>query len=124
MDRKSFIKKVAAACIVGVPLAHLWSCTSNVEEMEMDNGNGGEEPSCVDNGTTATITDNHGHTISVSKEDVSAGTEKIYDIEGTSGHSHTVTVTADHFTTLQDNDSVTIVSSNDGHTHSVTITCA
>lgn len=125
MDRKSFIKKVAATFLVSIPVVNLWSCSDDSEDMGTgDGGDGGDDVSCVDNGTSTSITDNHGHAISVSKEDVSNGVEKTYDITGTGSHSHTVTVTADNFATLKDNDSVTVESTVSGHSHSITITCA
>lgn len=81
-------------------------------------------PNCQQNGTKITIDANHGHAMTVSKADVVAGAEKIYDIEGVSGHVHLVTVTAAMFTVLQNNMQVTVSSSNDGHIHDVTIACA
>jgi hypothetical protein len=82
--------------------------------------------SCTMNGTTATIVDNHGHTLSVPRTDVMAGTQKVYNIEGGGGHAHNVTVTPAMFTMLQNNTAVMVNSSagsTDGHTHNVTIMC-
>jgi hypothetical protein len=98
-----------------------------------DDGGGGtaDAPvsgkSCTMNGTTTSIEANHGHVIMVSKDDVTAGVDKTYDITGTSTHSHMVTVTAANFTTLKDNPGMTVmVTSTVGgaHTHAVTIMCA
>ncbi len=83
--------------------------------------------SCQQNGTTTTIGNNHGHAFAmmVTKEDVIAGQEKTYNIQGVSPHPHTVTVTAAMFTMLQQNMQVTVTSSEDAaHTHVVTIRCA
>ncbi|MFT3776167.1 MAG: hypothetical protein QM820_63295 [Minicystis sp.] len=44
---------------------------------------------------------NHGHALVVSPADVMAAVTKTYDIAGTSGHSHEVTITADDFKKLQ-----------------------
>ncbi|MEP5363817.1 MAG: hypothetical protein ABJQ37_08265 [Reichenbachiella sp.] len=126
MDRKSFLKKISAAFIIGVPLLSLWNCSSSSEDdptpddMDPD----GSTASCVDNGTSSSIGSNHGHTLTVSKDDVTTGTAKTYHITGSSSHAHSVTVTADHFTTLKDGSSVTVESTSSGHTHSVTISCA
>jgi hypothetical protein len=63
----------------------------------------------------------------VSAADVTAGVQKEYDIQGESRHAHTVTLTADHFTTLQNGGTVTVMSSTDGvpaHPHEITVTCA
>jgi hypothetical protein len=78
----------------------------------------------VRDGTTSTIGTNHGHTLFVSKEDVAAGTAKTYDIRGTSSHPHTVTITREHFLQLQQDTTISTVSTSDaGHTHAVTVTC-
>ena len=82
---------------------------------------------CAMNGTTATIAGNHGHTITVTASDVTAGVDKTYDISGTGGHTHMVTVTAANFATLQSNanGSVMVTSTTgNAHTHTVTIICA
>jgi hypothetical protein len=44
---------------------------------------------------------NHGHELVVSPADVRAGVPRTYDLTGTSGHAHEVTLTADHFKELQ-----------------------
>ena len=63
--------------------------------------------------------------MTVSMADVTAGVQKDYNIQGTSGHPHTVTVTAAMFAMLQQNLQVMVVSSVDaGHPHTVTIRCA
>jgi len=71
------------------------------------------------------IASNHGHTLEVPLADVTAGDARSYDIQGTSGHTHTVDVSADDFATLLADGSVMIDSSLDSaHTHTVTIVCA
>lgn len=82
---------------------------------------------CATNGTNTTISGNHGHTITVTASDVSAGVDKTYDITGAGGHAHMVTVTAANFATLQSNANGSVmVTSTSGaaHTHTVTIVCA
>ena len=69
------------------------------------------------------IASNHGHELIVTAEDVNAGVDKTYDIQGTSAHSHSVTVTSADFAVLSTGGSVTILSSKDGHSHSVDVTC-
>jgi hypothetical protein len=88
---------------------------------------GGSQRNCALNGTTATIDANHGHVLMVLKSDVTAGVEKTYDIMGTATHTHSVTITAANFATLQSNanGSVMVTSTSGGaHTHSVTVICA
>ncbi|MCB9603259.1 MAG: hypothetical protein H6720_23330 [Sandaracinus sp.] len=66
-----------------------------------------------------------GHVIMVSAADVSAGTERTYDIQGTSRHTHMVTVTAADFAALGRGETVMVTStSGAGHTHVVTLMCA
>lgn len=119
MNRKSFLKKVSAAVLAGIPLLSLWNCSDSTED-----DNGSDAKNCLENGTSVSIGTNHGHSLTVSKEDVDAGVEKSYSIAGAADHSHNVTVTADNFATLQNNSSVTVQSTSSGHTHSVTISCA
>jgi hypothetical protein len=81
---------------------------------------------CATNGTTATISANHQHTINVTFTDISAGVNKTYDIQGSADHTHSVTITAANFATLQSNPngSIMVTSSDAGHTHQVTVLCA
>ncbi len=88
-------------------------------------GKGGGGGSC-DNGATASdISANHGHTLAVPAGDIQAATEKTYDIQGSSGHPHSITLTAADFATLAKGTEVIVVSSEDaGHTHNVTVKCS
>ncbi len=83
---------------------------------------GGSAPAC--GSMTSRIGTNHGHTLTVPTEHLTAGTEQRYDIRGSSAHPHTLNVTPDHWTTLRATGTVAITSSRDsGHTHVVTLTC-
>ncbi len=65
-----------------------------------------------------------GHVMEVSLAEVQAGDEIVYDITGDSEHSHSVTLSAEDFATLDETGSVVVVSTfAAGHTHMVTITC-
>lgn len=80
---------------------------------------------CAMNGTAVTIGTNHGHTMAVPAADIAAGVAKTYQIQGTSGHPHTVVVTAAMFAMLQQNMQVMGSSSVDAsHAHQFTIKCA
>lgn len=88
-------------------------------------GGGGGGPSCLGNGTNVVISNNHGHTLVVSKQDVADAAEKTYSILGGAGHSHEVTLTAAHFAQLAQDQSVTVASTTDAsHSHMLTVTCA
>ena len=134
MKRKEFIKRSALVVAAGFPMATLiQSCgdddstTPEEEEEEEENEDpgGSNTANCLDNGTNVDIASNHGHSLNVSKSDVTAGAEKTYSIMGSSSHSHEVTITANNFKQLQENKSITVNSnSGAGHVHSVAVSCA
>jgi hypothetical protein len=81
-------------------------------------------PNCLANGTRATITYNHGHTIDITAADIAAGNQRSYDITGTADHSHSVSVSAADMTTLAGNGPIQVTSSStNGHTHIVNVFC-
>lgn len=125
MDRKTFIKKTAGAVLIALPAASLIGCSSSDDGSGTPDPNENPQANCIDNGTAITIGSNHGHTLVVSKADVNSGVEKTYSIQGSSGHDHSVTLTAANFTSLKNNSSISVVSTNDDdHTHSVSVSCA
>jgi hypothetical protein len=121
MNRTTFLKRSIGALLFISAVPSISSCSKEEDT-------GGTTPttkSCLDNGTSSSISSNHGHTLTVSKADVLAGSEKTYNIKGTSNHPHTVTITSSQFSSLQSNQSITVTSSSDdAHTHSVTVRCA
>lgn len=70
-----------------------------------------------------TISGNHGHEIVVLDEEIVAGVEKVYDIKGSSPHTHTITLTPADFADLAAGKTVVKVSTPSPHTHDVTIRC-
>ncbi|RSC93048.1 hypothetical protein [Tenacibaculum singaporense] len=127
MDRKTFIQKSITGMLLALPAYMLIGCSSDSDNDPSPTPDPNPTPSgnCINNGTNSAISANHGHSLSVSKEEVQAGTEKTYSIQGSSSHDHTVTLTAANFSSLQSNNSITVSStSGDGHTHSVTVSCA
>jgi len=127
MDRKTFIQKTVGAMFIAIPAYSLVGCSSSDNGLSDLNPNPNPNPqaNCVENGTTGLIASNHGHTLTVSSADVEAGAEKTYSIQGTSGHNHTVTLTASDFTSLQGNNAVELNSTTgDGHTHAIVVSCA
>lgn len=135
MDRKEFIVKTSAGLIIGIPVVSLIGCSSSDDSV--DDGPGpGPDPdpdpdpqagNCLQNGTDTTISANHGHDLTVSKEDVDAAVEKTYTLSeaSTNQHVHTLTITSAQFATLKSNNEITATSSSDsGHTHSVNVKCA
>lgn len=115
ITRKQFL----GAIVTGAAFGALAACGGD------DDGGGGDidapPGTCA---LTETIGSNHGHTLTVSRDDVTLAAERTYDIQGSSQHAHSVTLTAAHFAMLAANQSVTVQStSGGGHTHSVTVTC-
>jgi hypothetical protein len=130
MERKTFIQRSLGALLIALPAISLVGCSSSDDSSGEPNPNpdpnpNGSQGNCVENGTNSAISANHGHTLTVSKDDVTQGVEKTYSIEGSSDHNHNVTLTADDFVSLQGNNSITVGSTaGGGHTHNVTVSCA
>ena len=124
MDRKTFIKKVIGAAVIAVPVYTALSCSTN--ESTPPQVGGGSDPDCLSNGARASgITGNHGHSLVVSRDDVNSGSEKTYTIDGTSGHSHSITISSTDFDKLKNNEPVEITSTvGSGHDHIVIVSCA
>lgn len=128
MKRKVFLQKLIGSVIAIIPIYGMVGCSSS------DDGGGQSqdpdpdpdaEANCTANGTNAAIGTNHGHTLTVSKEDVTAGAQKTYSIQGSSEHDHQVTLSEANFNDLKDNKAITVTStSGGGHTHSVNVSCA
>ncbi len=125
MDRKTFIQKTTMGIILSIPAVNILSCSGS----DSDPNPTPVEKNCVENGTTASVSSaqNHTHSLLVSKEDVSAGATKTYDLGQSANHIHQVTLEADDFQALKTspNSSLSKVStSNSGHSHNITISCA
>lgn len=66
----------------------------------------------------AKVGGNHGHVFQVSVADVKAGVDKTYDLTGTAGHPHAITLTADDHKRLGAGEVLRRTSSRDGgHQH-------
>lgn len=118
MTRKDFLRSLVGVGVGVAGVAVIAGCG--------DDGGGGtvDAPATVCTAPTAAIGTNHGHVITVAIGDVNAGADKTYDITGTGGHPHMVTVTAAQFTQIKSGMTVTVQStSGGGHTHSVTVQC-
>jgi len=82
-------------------------------------------PVCSNGARAGSISANHGHSLTVPRADILAGTTRTYSIQGSSSHPHSVTVTAADFTKLKNGQTLTLVSTNDaGHTHNVSVLCS
>src|SRR5665811_499606 len=103
MNRKTFIKKTSMGLLVGIPALSLINCSSSddgtMPDPKPDPDPDPQAGDCLENGTSNTISANHGHSLTVSKEDVSAATEKTYTLSAasTDQHIHEVTITPAQF---------------------------
>jgi len=95
-----------------------------------DGGGAADSGGKTDSGPTgltckSSITQNHGHTITIPAADLDSSTAKTYSIIGTSDHDHQITLTPSDFAELKAKVSVKKTSTSGGttHDHEVTILC-
>lgn len=70
------------------------------------------------------ITDNHGHALQIPVADLNSATAMTYNIQGTAGHGHDVTLTAAQLAQLKAGQSVTVTSTMTfSHAHDVSGAC-
>lgn len=127
LDRKEFLRTALAMTGLGFVASRIVACGSDGGSSATGTAGtgGGNANACADSAPSETIASNHGHTLTVTQADVEAGAMKVYDIQGTSGHAHSVTVSQGSFTRLRAGESVQLTSTNGGgHTHGITIVCA
>lgn len=126
MKRRTFFWKIAAA-LFGISSAQvLVRCSNSDDGLAIQPvGGPGASVNCLANGTRITIESNHGHSLAVSVDDIKAGKEKTYSIQGSSGHNHQLTLSEDDFASLRENGTLEVNSSSDaGHNHPVIVSCA
>lgn len=118
MTRKQFLRSVVGVGVGAVGVAVLAGCGG-------DDGAGPvDAPAAVCTTPTAAIQGNHGHVITVTLAEVTAGVDKTYDIMGTSAHTHSVTITAADFVMIKAGTTRMVVSTTGGgHTHPVNVMC-
>ena len=116
-------KRFLSAATGGTVLLLLQACGGGGgDDDDDDNGNGGAG-SCGATGNA--IAGNHGHALSIPAADLTATTNRTYDITGTANHAHSVTFTPAQLQMLDAGQTVTVTSStNSSHDHVVTATCS
>ena len=73
----------------------------------------------------ATISDNHGHVLAIPAADLDSTTDKTYDIQGTAGHTHSVTFTAAQLAQLKAGTTVSVTTTMTlSHDHRIGEHCA
>jgi hypothetical protein len=76
-----------------------------------------------------TISNNHGHTITIATADLDSTSSRTYSIAGTANHDHTITLSPAQLATLKGGDQVVVTSTTTdaapygAHSHDVAITC-
>ena len=133
MKRRELLNSFVKLSTLTVFGAYLSACDKQaLAEIQKGDGgsgtglNGGDPGLCIDtagvnnnNGISA----NHGHTVSVSLEDIDNGTTEFALTLG-NNHIHSLTLIAQNIADLRDNGTVIVESGRTGHTHNVTITCS
>lgn len=116
VTRQDFLKTGLAAAGVVVGIGGV-GCGGD------DDGGGGGGGN---NGCSSDISPSHGHALTITAADISAAADKTYDIQGTSAHTHSVTVSANQFGNLDGGGQITLTSTAggpDAHTHSIIVNC-
>jgi hypothetical protein len=86
-------------------------------------GDSGNPP--AGSGCAATISDNHGHTLAIAAADLNSTSDITYDIQGSAGHTHSVTFTAAQLAQLKAGNTVSVTSSMTlSHDHRISDRCA
>jgi len=113
LTRREFTLEAVMAILAG--------CIITVSDVAC--GGSTTKPSPTD--VTGTISDNHGHTATISAVQITSGAATAVNIQGNASHPHTVSVSAANLSTLAARQAVTIDSTTDvGHMHRVTFTPA
>jgi hypothetical protein len=126
MNRKEFLRTALAMTGLGFAASRIAACGGDGGGNTTGNAGtgGGNANACASDAPLETISANHGHTLTVLQADVEAGTSKTYDIQGTSGHTHSVLVSAASFERLRAGDTLMLTSTaGGGHTHGISIVC-
>ncbi|WP_299530482.1 hypothetical protein [Ulvibacterium sp.] len=128
MARKNRKDKNLTVFLLALSVVVLIACSNSDDESGNPDPDETLLSQCLENGGLGNISENHGHSLTIPKEDILAAEEKTYDIQGFSDHTHTITLTVQDFTALKDvNPSRAVdiyTSTENDHRHSVIIVCA
>jgi hypothetical protein len=112
MERRAVLKAAVVLVVVPVFSRDAHAC----------DGRDGMAEAC--DRLVARIGKNHGHAFPIGVADVLAGVEKTYDLSGSSGHRHLVTVTPNDFSAVRRGERVRLASTKEGgHIHRLMLEC-
>ena len=130
INRTEFLKSALALAGVGIGAAGLAACSNdNGYGGNPSPGTGGTEgggvtDACDTHAPTDTIASNPGHVLVVTAAAAAAAADKTYDIMGSASHTHSVTITAAMFASLETGTVITTTSTtSSGHSHGITVMC-
>ena len=121
MTRKAFCARLTGGTVVLLVQA----CGGGGSSYQAPPNPGPAGATCND-----TIAGNHGHVLTIAIADLDSTVDKVYDIQGSAAHTHSVTLTVANLQALKAGMHATVISSTspDGpagaHEHSVAILCA
>lgn len=123
MNRRELLFKIGLFSIIAGGVKALFGCS-----VSNDSSSTPVVPNCLSKGAVTVVGTNHGHTsTSIPIADISTAIQKQYTVgDAGIGHTHTFTVAAANFTTLQGNTSVILNTDGDGtgHFHQIVINCS
>src|SRR5262245_1924038 len=102
MVRREFLNKAVSGLLLWTGVGFLLNACAE-KGAKSSSSPSTTSGNCLANGASSSIAYNHGHTaFVVPAADVNVGIQQTYTLGvGTALHSHTVTVTAAHFTSLK-----------------------
>ncbi len=113
LSRRAFTLDAALAILAGCVITVTTAC---------DDDNGPTDPSQTAD-VTGAISENHGHTATITQSQIAAGNAIDLQIRGTADHPHTVSISQANLQTLANRQAVSVISTLDfSHTHTVTFT--
>jgi hypothetical protein len=119
LTRRDFTLAAAMAILSGVAISVSGCGGSNSSSSPASPSPASSTPTGSDK--TGTISSNHGHSAVIASAQLGASGGITMNIQGTSGHPHTVALTGADLTAIAANQRVAKESSNDAsHTHTVT----
>jgi hypothetical protein len=118
LDRREFTLRSALALLGGVTITISSGCGGG-------GGGGSAAPPTGATGvsadTPATISNNHGHSVSITSAQLAAGSTLVLNIQGGADHNHTVELTTAELVQIRSQQTVSKeCSSQSAHTHMVT----